>query len=161
MTQERFAELVRKEQKVLRRFLLALCGGCREEAEDLAQETLIKAWLSSERYVERYKFSTWLCKIAYHCYVDHLRRMAPTPLLLDEGLPLPATEQTDAAFRYETLHKALSKLPMKERTTLCLFYLEEQSIREIAIATGSNPLAVKKQLSRGREHLRKLLQDER
>lgn len=161
MTQERFAELVRKEQEVLRRFLLALCGGCREEAEDLAQETLIKAWLSSERYVERYKFSTWLCKIAYHCYVDHLRRMPPTPLLLDEGLPLPATEQTDAAFRYETLHKALSKLPMKERTTLCLFYLEEQSIREIAIATGSNPLAVKKQLSRGREHLRKLLQDER
>lgn len=161
MTEERFVRLVREEQEVLRRFLLALCSGDRPLSEDLAQETLLKAWLSSADYVERYRFSTWLCKIAYRCYVDYLRRRAPTPLPIDEGLPLPATEQTDAAFRYEALHQALSMLPLKERTTLCLFYLEGQSIREIAVATGSNPLAVKKQLSRGREHLRKLLQDER
>ena len=161
MTEERFVQLVKEEQEVLRRFLLALCGGQREVAEDLAQETLLKAWLSSAGYVERYRFSTWLCKIAYRCYVDHLRRQVPTPMPLDEGLPLPAAEQTDAAFRYEALHQALSKLPLKERTVVCLFYLEGQSIREIAIATGSNPLAVKKQLSRGRDHLRKLLQDER
>lgn len=161
MTEARFVELVKKEQEVLRRFLLALCGGQREVAEDLAQETLLKAWLAAADYVERYRFSTWLCKIAYRCYVDHLRRNVHAPLPLDEDLPLSAPERSDEAFRYEALHQALSKLPLKERTTLCLFYLEGQSIREIAIATGSNPLAVKKQLSRGREHLRKLLQDER
>lgn len=161
MTEARFVELVREEQEVLRRFLLALCGGDRALAEDLAQETQLKAWLAAADYVERYRFSTWLCRIAYRCYVDHLRRNAHAPLPLDEGLPLPAAERSDDAFRYEALHRALARLPLKERTAVCLFYLEEQSIREIAIATGSNPLAVKQQLKRGRDHLRKLLNDER
>ena len=161
MTQERFVELVKEEQEVLRRFLLALCGGDRPLAEDLAQETLLKAWLASAQYVERYRFRTWLCKIAYRTYVDHLRRHAHTPLPLDETMPLPASERADDSFRHEALHRALARLPLKERTAVCLFYLEEQSLREIALATGSNPVAVKKLLSRGREHLRKFLNDER
>lgn len=161
MTQERFTELVKEEQEVLRRFLLALCGGCREEAEDLAQETLIKAWLASEQYVERYRFSTWLCKIAYRTYVDHLRRNSHRPLQLDGNLPLPSPDTADGAFRYERLHRAISQLPQKERTAVLLHYLEGQSVKEIATITGSNVLAVKQQLKRGREHLRKLMNDEK
>ena len=157
MTEERFVQLVKQEQEVLRRFLLALCGGRRDEAEDLAQETLMKAWLASAEYVERYRFSTYLCKIAYRAYVDHLRRTAHVTLPLDEQLPLPAAEQADDAFRYEELHQALALLPLKERTAVCLYYLEEQSLREIAIATGSNPVAVKQQLKRGRDRLKKLI----
>lgn len=161
MTEERFVELVKVEQEVLRRFLLALCGGDRLLAEDLAQETLLKAWLASAQYVERYRFRTWLCKIAYRTYVDHLRRHALSPLPLDENIPQPAPEQADNSFRHEALHRALARLPLKERTAVCLFYLEEQSIREIAIATGCSQLAVRQQLKRGREHLRKLMRDER
>ena len=161
MTQERFIELVKEEQEVLRRFLLALCSGRREEAEDLAQETLVKAWLASEQYVERYRFNTWLCKIAYRTYVDHLRRNSHQSLPLDENLPLPSPDMADSAFRYERLHRAISQLPQKERTAVLLYYLEEQSIKEIATITGSNVLAVKQQLKRGREHLRNLLKDER
>ena len=161
MTQERFVELVKEEQEVLRRFLLALCCGERPLAEDLAQETLLKAWLASAQYVERYRFRTWLCKIAYRTYVDHLRRHAHTPLPLDETTSLPASEQSDDIFRHESLHRALARLPIKERTAVCLFYLEEQSIREIAIATGCSQLAVKQQLKRGREHLRNMLKNER
>ena len=161
MTEERFVQLVRQEQEVLRRFLLALCGGQREEAKDLAQEVLIKAWLSSSEYVERYRFSTYLCKVAYHTYVDHLRRTAHQPLPLNDSLPLPSSDTADASFRYERLHWAVDQLPLKERTAVLLFYIEEQSIKEIAIATGSNVFAVKQQLKRGRDHLRKLLNDER
>ena len=161
MTQERFTELVKEEQEVLRRFLLALCGGHREEAEDLAQETLVKAWLASEQYVERYRFSTWLCKIAYRTYVDHLRRNSHQPLPLDEDLPLPSPDTADRAFRHERLHRAIRLLSQKERTAVLLHYLEEQSIKEIATITGSNILAVKQQLKRGREHLRNLLNNER
>ena len=161
MTEERFMQLVKEEQEVLRRFLLALCGGEREVAEDLSQEVLIKAWLASAEYVEHYRFSTWLCKIAYHTHVDHLRRNTHKPLPLDESLPLLSSDTADSAFRYERLHHAVSQLPLKERTVVLLFYIEEQSIKEIAIATGSNVLAVKQQLKRGRDHLRKLLNDER
>lgn len=161
MTEERFVQLVKEEQEVLRRFLLALCGGQRELAEDLSQETLIKAWLASADYVERYRFSTWLCKIAYRTYVDYLRRNSHTLLPLDERLPLPSPDSADGAFRHERLHWAVGQLPLKERTAVLLFYIEEQSIKEIAVATGSNILSVKQQLKRGRDRLRKLLNDER
>ena len=157
MTQERFTELVREEQEVLRRFLLALCGGHHETTEDLAQETLIKAWLASEQYVERYRFSTWLCKIAYRTYIDYLRRNCNTPLPLDDNIVLPSPERTDGAFQYEHLYRAIARLPLKERMAVLMFYIEGQSIREIATATGSSALSVKKQLERGRKHLRKLL----
>lgn len=161
MTEERFVQLVRKEQEVLRRFLLALCGGRHEEAEDLAQDTLLKAWLACNEYEERYRFSTYLCKVAYRTYVDYLRRTAHRPLPLDETLPLPSPDCADSAFHHEALHNALACLPLKERTAVCMYYLEEQSIKEIAIATGSNTVAVKQRLKRGREHLRKILKDER
>ena len=161
MTEERFTALVREEQEVLRRFLLALCGGRRDEAEDLAQDTLVKAWLAADAYVERYRFSTWLCKIAYRTYVDHLRRSAHEPLPLDEALPLPSPDTADGAFRYEHLHRALAQLPLKERTAVLLFYIEELPLKEIAKVTDSRIPAVKQRLKRGREQLRKLLKDER
>lgn len=157
MTEGRFIELVSKEQEGLRRFLLALCGR-RELAEDLAQEVLIKAWMACGSYEEHYRFSTWLCKIGYRTYVDHLRRTAHAPLPLDESLPLVADEQADSAFRYEELHRALARLPLKERTAVLLFYLEELPVREVARAMQVSPLAVKKLLQRGREKLRNTLE---
>ena len=90
-----------------------------------------------------------------------MRRTAHQPLPLNDSLPLPSSDTADAAFRYERLHWAVDQLPLKERTAVLLFYIEEQSIKEIAIATGSNVFAVKQQLKRGRDHLRKLLNDER
>ena len=60
MTREQFTEMVRREQEPLRRFLLALCCGDREEADDIAQETLVKAYLSLSDYEERGKGRAWL-----------------------------------------------------------------------------------------------------
>ena len=77
MTRERFIELVTAEQEPLRRFLLSLCRGNRDEAEEIAQETLIKAYLASGGYVERYKFSTWLFKIAYRTLQTRLFATKP------------------------------------------------------------------------------------
>lgn len=50
MNREEFIKLVSREQESLRRFLLALCCGNREEANDIAQETLVKAYLSVSHY---------------------------------------------------------------------------------------------------------------
>lgn len=60
MTRADFIQQVSKEQESLRRFLLALCSGDRNEADDIAQEALIKAYIALERYREEQKFSTWL-----------------------------------------------------------------------------------------------------
>ena len=70
MTREQFIRYVEQEQEQLRRFLLALCCGNREEADDIAQDTLVKAYLSSERYRDEGKFTAWLYKIAHNTFLD-------------------------------------------------------------------------------------------
>ena len=74
MTRERFIDLVRAEQESLRRFLLALCGGDASLADDIAQDALVRAYVASGSFLGLSKFSTWLFRIAYNCYVDHHRK---------------------------------------------------------------------------------------
>lgn len=155
MTRERFIELVTAEQEPLRRFLLGLCGGNRMEADDIAQDTLIKAYLASDEYVERYKFSTWLFKIGYHTFIDYQRRPNRQLSPLDDTIPGGAP--SDAAFAYEDLYRAIDTLPVKTRSAILLFYINGYSVLEISRIMGSTPIAVRKQLSRGREQLRKIL----
>lgn len=74
MTREQFVEQVGREQAALRRFLTALCCGNSAEADDIAQEALIKAYLRSSQYDERGQFSAWLMKIAYRVFIDSRRK---------------------------------------------------------------------------------------
>ena len=60
MKREQFIAIISSEQESLRRFLLALCCGDRMEAEDIAQEAMVKAYIASDRFVDRPKFSKWL-----------------------------------------------------------------------------------------------------
>lgn len=156
MSREQFIALVAKEQSALRRFLLALCGGNRPDAEDIAQETLIKAYLSIGQYREQQKFSAWLSRIAYHTFLDH-RRNAREADALPETAAIAGTERADDAYKYQELYQALNALPEKERVAILLFYIQGYSVREISQIVGSSEEAVKKQLSRGREHLKQII----
>ena len=73
MSPERFIDLIRVEQESLRRFLLALCGGDESLADDIAQDALVRAYVASGSFLGLSKFSTWLFRIAYNCYVDYHR----------------------------------------------------------------------------------------
>ena len=160
MTRERFIELATAEQEPLRRFLLALCGGDRMEAEDIAQEAFVKAWLASERFDERYKFRTWLFKIAYHTLLDHAKR--PRLERLSEVSDISELSDisdytADADFRYEALYRAIDQLPERARAATLLYHIEGYSIKDIATITHSNPVAVRQQLHRGLTRLREIL----
>ena len=160
MTRGRFIELASAEQEPLRRFLLALCGGDRMEAEDIAQEAFIKAWLASERFDERYKFRTWLFKIAYRTLLDHAKRPRLERLSeVSEGSELSEKSEytADAAFRYEALYRAIDQLPNRVRAATLLYHIEGYSIKDIATITHSNPVAVRQQLHRGLTRLREIL----
>lgn len=157
MTKELFTQLVSVEQKSLRRFLLALCVGNREEADDIAQESLIKAYLSSSGYNDKGKFTAWLYKIAYNTFIDHMRS-ARTMSSLDDAHTVMDRSSADSTFEYQELYQALDGLPPKERTAVLLFYIKGYSINEIAEIVQCSTDAVKKQLSRGREHLKKTLE---
>ncbi len=154
MNREEFTTLVKAEQEQLRRFLLALCCGNMDEADDIAQESLIKAYLSSGTYTDTGNFSAWLYRIAYHTFLDHGKSRARTQPLEQAMNVGDSTNSADNTFRYQELYLALDGLPERERTSLLLFYITGYNIREISHIIGCSEDAVKKQLSRGRDHLK-------
>ena len=158
MTQERFISLVRAEQEPLRRFLLALCSGDAARADDIAQDALVRAYVASGSFLGLSKFSTWLFRIAYNCYIDHCRKARPEEAPIEDALSLPADDASDASFRYQQLYQALNRLPEKEKAAIALFYFEDRSIKEISAILGIPSGTVKYQLSMGRTHLKQYVQ---
>ena len=160
MTQERFIDLVRVEQESLRRFLLALCSGDASLADDIAQDALVRAYVASGSFLGLSKFSTWLFRIAYNCYVDHYRKPRLETVSSDtkQALSVPATDDTDSGFRHQRLYQALESLPEKEKATIVLHYFEDRSIKEISSILEIPQGTVKYYLSTGRNHLKSILQ---
>lgn len=158
MTRERFIDLVRVEQEPLRRFLLALCNGDAALADDIAQDALVRAYVASGSFLGLSKFSTWLFRIAYNCYIDHHRKTRLDEASVEAALAVPADESTDAAFRYQPLYQALERLPEKEKAAIALFYFEDRSIKEIASILDMPQGTVKYHLSLGRNHLKQYIQ---
>lgn len=157
MTRERFIDLARVEQEPLRRFLLALCNGDAALADDIAQDALVRAYVASGSFLGLSKFSTWLFRIAYNCYIDHHRKARLDEAPVEAALAVPADESTDAAFRYQQLYQALERLPGKEKAAIALFYFEDRSIKEIASILDMPQGTVKYHLSLGRTHLKQYI----
>ena len=156
MTREVFIAQVEREQEALRGFLLALCCGNKGDADDLAQDALVKAYLSSVGYQDKGRFRSWLYKIAYNTFLNHKASLRCTESI-DEARTLASSASADAEFEHQDLYLALRTLPPKERSAITLFYLNGYSIKEIAAITDTSEDAVKKQLSRGRDKLKEKL----
>lgn len=154
MTQERFISQVKAEQESLRRFLLALCGGDAMLADDIAQDALVRAYVASGSFLGLSKFSTWLFRIAYNCYIDHCRKVRPQEVDVEAAADVVSADTSDRAFRYQQLYQALDKLPEKEKAAIALFYFEDRSIKEISAILNMPQGTVKYQLSMGRSHLK-------
>lgn len=158
MTRELFIKYVEKEQERLRRFLLALCCGNRDEADDIAQEALVKAYLSSDSYRDEGKFTSWLYKIAHNTFLDKQKSQRYSSSLDEAVSVYDSSFESDRSFKYQDLYAAISTLPAKERTAILLFYLNGYSVKEISTIVDCSADAVKKQLSRGREQLKKKIE---
>ena len=156
MTREVFIAYVEREQEALRGFLLALCCGKKDDADDLAQDALVKAYLSCAGYQDKGKFRSWLFKIAYNTFLNHKASLRCTESI-DEARVLISSTNTDSEFEHQDLYLVLRTLPPKERSSITLFYLNGYSIKEIAAITDTSEDAVKKQLSRGRDKLKERL----
>ena len=156
MTREEFIAQVEREQEALRGFLLALCCGKKDDADDLAQDALVKAYLSCAGYQDKGRFRSWLFKIAHNTFLNHRASMR-TMASIEEARLVVSNTSSDSAFQHQDLYLALSTLPPKERSAITLFYLSGYSIKEIAAITETSEDAVKKQLSRGRDKLREQL----
>ena len=153
MTRDRFISEVRACQGRLRRFLASLCGDA-ALADDLAQEALVRAYVSSDRFIGNFK--AWLFRIAYNCFIDNLRRVPAPSASMDspEVLHVADGSASDAACRHEELRRALTRIPEKERTAIVLHYFEDLPVKEIASIMQVPAGTVKYHLSVGRDHLR-------
>lgn len=137
----------------------------REVAEETAQDIFVKAYQSLSGYRGSARFSTWLYTIAYHRILDvaarENRHRSYRTDELPEGRPLCDLEDTWSRLmdreRRDLILMALEELPEDDRLLISLFYLQEQSLREIAAITGIRAGTVKVRLFRARERLRDLI----
>ena len=146
--------MVSAEQEPLRRFLLSLCGDP-AEADDIAQDALINAYVASGSFRGESRFGTWLFRIAYNIFIERQRRRKS----LEEGaMALAVGDAPDAAFRHEALHRAIRRLPEKERAALLLFYMEDRPVKEVAEILGIPASSVRVYLTRSRQHIKTILE---
>jgi len=156
MTREQFISHVEVTQKTFRRFLVALCCGDSQLADDIAQESYIKAYLSCDSFNNPDKFKAWIFRIGYNTFINQ-KRSERVFTDYEEARNMLSEESSEASFKYQKLYSALNKLPDKEKTSVLLFYMEGYSIKEIAEIEEVSQDAVKQHLSRGRNHLRGLM----
>ncbi len=157
MTQEEFIRHLQPQQEPLRRFLLTLCCGDRFTADDIAQDAMLKAWMGFDRFKGEARFSTWLFKIGYNCWLNHRYQSKTSPLPDEDPISDSAADET---FRYQELYQAISELNPNERAAILLFYMEEKNIKEIASIMNTKTGTVKSLLSRGRDKLRNKVDSE-
>jgi RNA polymerase sigma-70 factor, ECF subfamily len=153
-------DLYRRYRGPVQQFLYRLCGST-DLAEELAQETFIKACAGLLSFRGDCSVATWLFRIARNVYLDSLRRPSPARIDTDELLAIPDSgSYGDPAQRYaaseerDLIALALAQLPEKQRTILLLRDAEELSYVEIADVLGISMAAVKVNLFRARKAFR-------
>lgn len=137
------------------------------DAEDLAQEVLVKAYFSLKKYEQRSKFSTWLYRIKVNHCLNHRRseRRHAGDVTLDDApvdaAPLTVAPEADTALDREAdvarVRAAVAALNDTLRVPLVMRELDEMSYDEIATALGLSLSAVKMRILRARQELRETL----
>ena len=131
--------------------------GDADAAQDVAQETFIKAYQKLRRFRGKSRFATWLYRIAVNEARAYLRAQRRRRARWDKQKALEVSKpaHVEPSERAGRLVELLDELPEKQRIALALFYLQELSVSEIAQLVGAPDGTVKAWLSRGRERLRK------
>ncbi|MHC4218896.1 MAG: RNA polymerase sigma factor, partial [Planctomycetota bacterium] len=148
-----FTEVVRRFEGRLLNFVLRRVGAI-DDAEDLVQETFVRAWKSIGQYNPRWQFSTWLFTIAHRLAIAHQRRRRETQSADLAGMAAgdgdPAAPIADREQCRQIWALADRILPESQRTALWLRYAEDLSTREIARVMGKSQVMVRVTLFRAR-----------
>lgn len=155
-----FAILVRRHQGRLRAFLRRL-GANASLADDIAQDTFLKAYAAISSFRGGGSFRSWLCAIAYREFLQ-TRRKAGAATRIEDALKaetdgMPNRDAAQAAGLSLDLRKALARLEEKERATLILCDAMGLSHSEAATALAAPLGSVKTYLARAREKMRAAL----
>ena len=161
---DRFAAeiLVELTYPLIYRSLHRMCGDG-DDAADLTQDTYARAWRALDQFDGRSRFSTWLYRIAYTTFLNHVRRPQRFVQLDDATVPAePAAaleEDPLLALDAARLRRAVLALPEELRFAVTAHYWGEVAVREIARQEGLSSVAIRKRLRRAVYRLRTELEE--
>ncbi|HKQ61512.1 MAG TPA: sigma-70 family RNA polymerase sigma factor [Candidatus Polarisedimenticolaceae bacterium] len=162
-----FDRVARQHAPRLLRLALRLTGR-REEAEDLVQDTLVRALPALRGFQGQARLSTYLIRALGNLWKNSLRSRSRSRLVgwfrrrgEEPDLQPTALDRLVAADRAEAIRRAVGRLAADRRWTLLLREVDELSYEEIAEITGVPVGTVRSRLARAREELRRLLEGSR
>ena len=149
-------------------FNLALrISGNREDAEEVAQDSFMKAYRALAAFKMKSSFATWLYRIVYNTAVSQLRGRKKGVLSIEE-FPADAAdfrgssqdeEEADTEYRNSLVNFALQKISEEERAVISLYYYEEMDTEEISQVTGFTRQNVKVKLFRARQKMMEVIKN--
>ena len=139
-----------------------------EDSEDIVQEIFVKIRNKIDTYDQTQALAPWLFTIAHHTAIDRLRRHQHHHLvssLDDESIIKYWIQATDLnteqieIFKFSLLHKTLSELSERDRQLIVLYFLEARSYKEIAQILDIKETSVGTLLSRAKQQLKNIVQN--
>jgi len=134
------------------------------EAEELYQDTWLRALKSFSQYDASRPFEPWITRICVNTYRNALRRAARSPLLhfrseeeaaaVMQSVPMPEKPE------YDALYTSIDRLPEKLRLTVILYYFQDMDVASAARVLGIPEGTVKSRLNKARKRLKEALGDE-
>ena len=161
-----FAVLVSRYKDLVYTLALRMLKN-REEAEEVAQDTFIKAYKSLNRFKGDSKFSTWIYKITYNTSLDRLKKNRKhfNDVAIDEFTEHKvktidnALDNLESKEQTKAIQDCIALLPSEDSFLLTLYYFEEQTLDEISKAVGLTSNNVKVKLFRARKKLATILKN--
>jgi RNA polymerase sigma-70 factor (ECF subfamily) len=151
-----------------RAFNLAFRICCnREEAEEIAQDSFLKAYRALGSFQRKSSFSTWLYRIVYNTAVSYVR-IKKKEILSLEDFPADATdfigtcaseEEAESEYRRSLINFAFQKISEEDRSLITLHYYEEMSTEEISEVTGISKSNIKVKLFRARQKMLQIFEN--
>jgi RNA polymerase sigma factor (sigma-70 family) len=142
-----------------------ICGN-HEEAEEITQDSFLKAYRSLKSFKMKSSFATWLYRIVYNTAISYIRIKKKVVLSL-EDFPADATvfnrsnishEEAEEEYKSSLISFALQKINEEERGLISLYYYEDMSTEEIADVTGINKSNIKVKLFRARQKMMEIIE---
>ncbi len=155
-------ELIRRHLPTVRRIILPMVGNA-ATADDLTQETFLRALRNLHRFEGKAEFRTWLTRIAMNVARDHLRRMTSRPVSKDEGLQDLTTREPDGFARLSScesiddIARAMQQLPDAMRMALTLVCINELTPAEAAELENCSTATIYWRIHQSRKRLKRLL----